>query len=127
MLLIDTNILIDALNEKRGRADLIDSFAAQNLTLATCAVIVSEIFTGLRPAHLDRAEVLLRSLVFIEMGPAAARLAGKLRRRYRELGANLSTPDCLIAATAIFHDLILVTDNQRDFPMPELRIHPLPH
>jgi predicted nucleic acid-binding protein len=127
VLLIDTNILIDALNEKRGRADLIETFSTQNQTLATCAIIVSEIFTGIRAEHLDRAEVLLGSLVFVAMGPDDARLAGKLRRRYRERGIALSTPDCLIAATAISHGLTLVTDNQKDFPMPELRIHPLSH
>lgn len=125
-LLIDTNILIDALNERRGRADLIDSLAAQQFTLATCAIIVAEVFTGVRPQHLNRAEVLLRSLVFVETGPTAAQFAGKLRRRYRERGISLSTQDCLIASTAIVHDCSLVTDNRKDFPMPELRIYPIP-
>jgi predicted nucleic acid-binding protein len=125
-LLIDTNILIDALNAKRGRVDLIESFIAQQFTLTTCAIIVAEVFTGIRPQHLKRAEILLRSLVFMETGPVAAQFAGKLRRRYRERGISLSTQDCLIASTAIVHDLTLVTDNRKDFPMPELRIYPLP-
>ena len=31
-----------------------------------------------------------------------------------------------IAAVALANDLILVTGNLKDFPMPELRLYPLP-
>ena len=34
--------------------------------------------------------------------------------------------DMLIAATALEHSLTLVTENRKDFPMPELSLYPLP-
>jgi len=38
----------------------------------------------------------------------------------------LSLPDTTIAAVALANDLMLVTGNLKDFPMPELRLYPLP-
>jgi predicted nucleic acid-binding protein len=41
------------------------------------------------------------------------------------MGQTLTLDDTLIASTAITHRLILVTDNRKDFPMPELNLYPL--
>lgn len=49
-----------------------------------------------------------------------ARIRGDLRRR----GQIIGDPDILIAATAIEHDLILVTRNVRDFQrIPDLKLY----
>jgi predicted nucleic acid-binding protein len=32
----------------------------------------------------------------------------------------------IIAATVLEHSLALMTDNRKDFPLPELSIYPLP-
>ena len=39
-------------------------------------------------------------------------------------GRTLELPDTLIAAIAIENDCALVTDNQKDFPMPEVKLYP---
>jgi predicted nucleic acid-binding protein len=52
--------------------------------------------------------------------------AGRLRYEWRRQGQTLSLADATIAAVAIHHSLILLTDNRRHFPMPELSMHPLP-
>src|ERR1035441_6034710 len=52
--------------------------------------------------------------------------AGRLRHEWRRQGQTLSLADATIAAVAIHHSLILLTDNRRHFPMPELSMHPLP-
>jgi predicted nucleic acid-binding protein len=38
----------------------------------------------------------------------------------------LALSDVTIAAVALIHKLVLVTDNQKHFPMPEPQIVPLP-
>jgi predicted nucleic acid-binding protein len=49
-----------------------------------------------------------------------------LKNEWARRGQTLSVPDVLIAATALAHRLVLMTDNRKDFPMPELVLYPLP-
>jgi len=41
------------------------------------------------------------------------------------LGGTSVLVDVLIAATALAHSLVLMTDNLKDFPMPQLVLYPL--
>ena len=40
-----------------------------------------------------------------------------------ELRVSLGTPDTVIAATASLHDSPLLTNNAKDYPMPELTLY----
>ena len=71
-------------------------------------------------------EAFLRSLKFYEVTWEIAQLAGDLHNRWRKKGHTLSLPDVTIAAVALTHGLSLLTDNRKDFPMPELALYPLP-
>jgi predicted nucleic acid-binding protein len=55
-----------------------------------------------------------------------AKYAGALYREWRQKGLTLAMPDLTVAAVAIANGLQLATDNPKDFPMSELRFHPLP-
>lgn len=56
-----------------------------------------------------------------------ARRAGLLRNEWKTTkGQTLPLDDMLIAATAIVNGLVLLTDNRKHFPMPELNLYPLP-
>jgi hypothetical protein len=87
--------------------------------------VLTELYSGVAPADQSKAEGMTRDFVFLSTDAELGRLAGILRKRYRDQGLALSTPDCLIAATAIHHDAMLLTDNHKDFPMPELRFYPV--
>jgi len=56
---------------------------------------------------------------------AVARYAGELYREWRQKGVTLALPDLTVAAVAIRNDLLLATDNPKDFPMRELRMYSL--
>ncbi|MBI2346941.1 MAG: hypothetical protein HYV03_08755 [Deltaproteobacteria bacterium] len=56
------------------------------------------------------------------LADCVARMAGELRHRYRSRGKALTLADALIGALAIAHHLVLLTDNVKDYPMPELRV-----
>ena len=45
-----------------------------------------------------------------------------MRPGERQKGHTLSYSDVTIAAVALTHGLVLVTDNQKHFPMPELPV-----
>jgi hypothetical protein len=49
-----------------------------------------------------------------------------LKRDYARKGVALTIADTTIAAVALLHELTLMTDNSKDFPMKELALYPLP-
>jgi predicted nucleic acid-binding protein len=123
--LLDSGIIIDVLNGKRGRRELIDQLIQDGAEMACCSINVTEIYAGLRPGEEAKTERLLRSLKFYPVTWEIAQQAGALLNVWRQQHRTLSLPDTTIAAVALANDLVLVTGNLKDFPMPELRLHPL--
>lgn len=124
-LLLDTSFLIDVLNDRRGRADLMERLILDQYTLACCPINVAEIYVGLRVSETAKTERLLRELEYIPIRWEAARLAGDLKREWARKGQTLSLTDTTIAAVCLSEKLTLVTDNQKHFPMAELSLYPL--
>lgn len=95
----------------------------------TSAVVVGELYSG---AYRKRAAQHLlttiedRVIPYVTVLPydaAVARMFGRLDAELRDAGTPLATPDLQIAATAIHHDLELVTGNVRHFErIPGLRL-----
>jgi predicted nucleic acid-binding protein len=125
-ILLDSSVLIDALNQRKRRHQFLGDLVVRNDRLACCAVTVAEIYAGMRPAEARGTEALLGSLEYIDIDRASARRAGLLKSEWSKKGVTLALPDLLIAAVAIEHDLALATDNLKHYPMPELRMIPLP-
>jgi len=124
--LLDTSVIIDALNNRRGRRDLLLDLVKRGSLLACCPINVTEIYAGLRPKEEEATEEFLRSLEYYHVTWPAARLAGLLKRDYGRKGTTLTVADATIAAVALVHELTLMTDNVKDFPMKELALYPLP-
>jgi predicted nucleic acid-binding protein len=124
--LLDTSVIIDALNDKRGRRDLLLGIVRQGHLLACCPINVTEIYAGLRPKEEDATEEFLRSLEYYHLNWPVARLAGLLKRDHSRRGQTLTLADTTIAAVALIHELTLITDNVKDFPMKDLRLYQLP-
>lgn len=125
-LLLDTSILIDLINNRRNRRELFATLNQQSNSFAITAVNVAEVYSGARPAEVEATTALLEHFFSYDIDRAVARQAGSLRRTWLAKGITLSLPDCLIAAVAIENNLTFVTDNDKDFPMPELQLYPLP-
>jgi predicted nucleic acid-binding protein len=81
---------------------------------------------GMRPNETEKTEAFLASLEFYPVTWEVARYAGALYREWRKKGVTLALPDPTIAAVAITNGLRFATDNPKDFPMSQLRLHPLP-
>ena len=126
ILLLDTTVIVDAINGKKQRHLLLDELLAQRNLLACCGISVTEAYAGMRPHEASLTEAFLRSLKFYEVTWEIARLAGELQNRWRKKGHSLFLPDVTIAAVALTHGLTLLTDNRKGFPMPELALYPLP-
>ena len=124
--LLDTSVIIDALNNKRGRRELLLGLVKQGHLLACCPINVTEVYAGMRPKEEEVTEEFLRSLESYHLTWPVARMAGLLKRDYARKGNTLTVADATIAAVALVHELTLMTDNVRDFPMKDLTLYPLP-
>ena len=124
--LLDTCVIIDALNNKRGRPALLLDLVRSGHVLACCPINITEVYAGMRPKEEAATEVLLASFQNVPITQFAARLAGELKRDYARKGTTLNLGDVIIAAVAIHNNLNLLTDNTKDFPMADLALYPLP-
>lgn len=116
--LVDTNIISELVRPRPDAGVL--AWAQRVFRVAVSVVSVEEIAYGLaRKPHpklrrwfddffADRCDVL-------EVTPAIAGGAGRLRGRLARRGHTRNQADMLIAATAQVHQLTLVTRNVRDF------------
>lgn len=124
--LLDTSVIIDTLNSKRGRRDLLLGLVKQGHLLACCSINVTEVYAGMRPKEQTATEEFLRSLEYYHLSWPVARLAGLLKRDHARKGTTITVSDASVAAVAIAHQLTLMTDNVKDFPMNELSLYSLP-
>jgi len=124
IILLDTTVLIDVLRNRANRRDLLAGFVEHGHTLATSAINVGEVYAGMRPHEATETDRLLRSIVSYPMTHAIARHAGMLKFAYSQRGKTLSLPDMIVAATALTHSASLMTDNRKDFPLPDLTFVP---
>jgi predicted nucleic acid-binding protein len=125
-LLLDTSVIIDALNGKRDRRNFLRDLLEHGNILACCPINVAEVYAGMRPNEEGRTTAFLSSLDFYPITFPAARLAGELKNNFGRMGTSLSMTDSLIAAVAMYHRLALITDNVKDFPMRDIQLYPLP-
>lgn len=123
--LLDANALIDYFRGRRTTIDLLDRLEAQGHRLAVCAVGVAEVYSGFSAQERIENEPVIDRWFYYETTPAIAKEAGRYRYEFARVGTTLSAPDSLIAAVAIANDAILITNNLRHFPMPEIQL--LPH
>jgi predicted nucleic acid-binding protein len=121
-VLLDSTVLVEITRNRAGSTlrELVDS----GHTLAATAINITEIYAGMRPSEAQRTESLMARLVCYPMTAAIGERAGRLINSWARQGRTLLVPDAIIAATALEHDLTLMTANRRDFPMPELKFYP---
>ena len=71
----------------------------------------------------EAADEFIDGLEYYEVTKEIAKEAGEYKRIYRKKGVTLSLPDVSIAAVAISNGLILLTDNRKHYPMPEINLY----
>jgi predicted nucleic acid-binding protein len=100
--LIDTDVLIDHFRGARA-------FRPSRVRAGYSVVTRCELFSG-RSGDEAAITAVLAAMQEYAVDRTIAERAGRLRRRH-----GIRTPDAIIAATAVEHDLMLVTRNVQDF------------
>lgn len=124
--LLDTNICSAHLKRPSG---LIHRFVQHSGRLHISTIVLGELYAWAfrRPnpqSLIDRIENdLLVDLHLLDFDRGAALEFGRVRGLLLQQGIGTAPSDLMIAATALVHDLTLVTHNVRDYrAVPGLRI-----
>jgi predicted nucleic acid-binding protein len=118
--LLDSNVLIQHLRGHRPTTDLLTDLALDG-QLGIAAISRTEFIAGMREHEAEDTLRFLDALACYPLDGRTADRAGVLIRTFRREGVTLDVPDAIIAATALAHDLLLLTYNPRHFPMEELK------
>ncbi|HEV2108088.1 MAG TPA: type II toxin-antitoxin system VapC family toxin [Thermomicrobiales bacterium] len=127
--LFDTDRVIDFLNAQPDAHHLVARFLPAGIAISI--VTYAELLEGILGSH-DVAEgerelhAFLRSVAVLDISRPVARRVAEIRLDLRHRGrpVNNRIADLFIAATALHHDLMLVTRNTRDYEdIPGLVVH----
>ncbi len=115
LIVADSDVLIDYLNDVGPGADRVESEMARG-NLATTAVSRFEVLGGVRDERQRRrVEALLESMVTLSLDAAAADRAADVRRALERAGRKIGMADCLIAGIVLTTGGTLLTRNRREF------------
>ncbi len=122
-LLLDTTVLIDALRGREDRRRLLAELVESGYGLAISAMNVGEVYAGMRADEAVRTDAFLSSLECYPVTRGVAQKAAALKSAWAVRGRTLTLADMIVAATALEHGLTLMTDNRKDFPMPNMSFY----
>lgn len=118
IVLLDTDVLINFLRGKEQARDILMSLAGES-DLCCSAVTVAEIHAGMKAHEKSGTSELLDSLLIVDVTREIAEKAGAYKRMMRSQALELD--DCLIAATAFIKRAVLVTGNDKHYPMADIK------
>jgi tRNA(fMet)-specific endonuclease VapC len=125
--LIDTDRVVDYLNGVPAITDRVRDLIRRRI-LALSVISLAELHEGmLYSTHPDRSNLALlrfvRGIRLLDVDRNIAKRFGAERGQLRKMHQMIGDLDLLIGATALHHNLVLITNNRRHFQrLPGLRI-----
>ena len=124
--LIDTDTVADWLNNRPEAVRLLLTIEPEGLaiSLITYGEVYDGVYFGRDPRAAEQAFLrFIRGVSVLPLNRAIMRRFALLRGDLRRRGQGIGDLDTMIAATALHHDLTLVTRNLRhETRIPELKI-----
>ena len=116
--LVDSDWMIDGLSGRRRTLAFLEEHRDEGLGVSL--VSLGELYEGAYgspepEAHLVSLERFLALFTVVPLSDETMQHFGRLRALLRQQGNLIPDLDLLIAATALEHDLVLLTRNRRHF------------
>jgi predicted nucleic acid-binding protein len=133
MILLDTNVLSEAMAPRPAPEVMAWINSQKNDELWTCTIVVAEVLSGLDlmpdSSHQrqlrEKADILFSKLFagrILDLDIKAAQIYGTVLRIRKSMGRPIDEMDALIAATALAHGATLATRNTPDFEHCGIRL-----
>ena len=127
ILLVDTDVVSFIFKQDSRAAEYAPLLKGNRLALSFMTVAELFQWAAVRnwgTARIERLEQSLTNYLIIPVDIELCRRWGNLRAQLQAIGKPISPQDAWIAATALRHNLPLVTHNTKDFAeIPGLEIH----
>lgn len=127
MVILDTNILIDALRRKSGATLLermLETISKEDLAISV--ISIQELYQGKSVTESEKEKDMQTLLAPLKILPYSYDVAKQAGEIVREKHYTITFADAAIASTAIINHIPLFTLNQKDFSgIPELVLSPV--
>jgi tRNA(fMet)-specific endonuclease VapC len=130
MYLLDTNICIYLMSNKKGFSDAVRErfrmFNSKDLRISS--ITSAELYYGaaksmMPDASKQKVDMFLTPFEIIEFGEDDSVEYGKLKRTLEQKGTPIGILDNMIAAQALVRDLTVITNNKKEFKrVPNLKV-----
>ena len=120
--LVDTDWIIDHFGRIQPVTRKMKELRPQGIALSIISVaeLYEGVFGSKDPTGNHKAlSAFLRKFPILAIRPEICRIFGEKRARLRKKGTLIGDFDLLIAATCLYHGLILLTNNRRHFELIE--------
>jgi predicted nucleic acid-binding protein len=124
IVLIDTSVIINFMHGKAQYRALFRELATRQVSLATSCISVAELYARMRLEEEATTAEILEAFEILPVTFEIAQKAGLMRGFHRRSGRIFALDDMMIAATSILYGYPLITDNRKDFEIPEIVLFP---
>lgn len=113
MVLCDSTVIIDAINNVSTAQEQLLSIGSQNVLISV--ITEMEVLAGAtNKEHQTKLEKKLKQYNILQIDNRISSKATELIKKYK-LSHGLLIPDAFIAASCLVYDFKLLTDNVKDF------------
>ena len=123
--LLDTTEIIDYGRGHPPTVALLNELYEKENSLGCCDVVIVEVYAGVREKDRSNIKELIEALRFYPADREVAKMAGQFINDFNRQGIRLTVADAIIAAVAVSYHLVLITKNQKHYPMPEIGLYQL--